>query len=140
MYMTIKINTQKLGLKKPIEIKPTTGLKLEANNIMIKMLEKEAGIETQISEESNTDDPLKVTINYFKQGIETIKEILDFVQKTLKLSDSQMEKIKYTIDDVELGEYAGYLVQRINGMSENDTNINKKDEIEKQKNEDPKKE
>lgn len=148
--MTIKINTKVIGIKGPIEVKPTVGLKEEANNIMISLIEMsmaEVKVEPKVDYESLTDEEkeqynreeMKKTITNIKKEQSTFNGLLDFIQSTLKLSASQIKKVKYEISESELGEYINYLVQRINGKSDADIELAQKIEVEKQKEQDPKK-
>lgn len=148
--MTIKINTKAIGIKGPIEVKPTVGLKEEANNIMISLIEMsmaEVKIEPKVDYESLTAEEkeqydreeMKKTIADIKKEQSTFNGLLDFIQSTLKLSASQIKKVKYEISESELGEYINYLVQRINGKSDADIDLAQKIEVEKQKEQDPKK-
>lgn len=146
--MTIKISAKKIGIDKPIEIKPTVGLKQESNNIMIKILESSTEeSQPQINRDSLTDEEkeeldkaeLKKAINYAKSAQKTLEDTVNFVKNTLKLTEKQTEKLKYSIDENELGEYVFYLVQRINGASEEEIALNGKIDAQKQANEDPKK-
>lgn len=119
--MTIKINTKAIGIKGPIEIKSTVGLKEDANNIMISLIEMsiaEEKTEPEVDYESLTDeekeqydrDQAKKTIEGIKKELSTFDKLLDFIQSTLKLSASQIKKVKYEIDESELGDYVHYLV------------------------------
>ncbi|MGX6472112.1 phage tail assembly chaperone [Pediococcus pentosaceus] len=148
--MTIKINTKAIGIKGPIEVKPTVGLKEEANNIMISLIEMsmaEVKIEPKVDYESLTAEEkeqydreeMKKTIANIKKEQSTFNGLLNFIQSTLKLSASQIKKVKYEISESELGEYINYLVQRINGNSDADIDLAQKIEVEKQKEQDPKK-
>lgn len=148
--MTIKINTKAIGIKGPIEIKSTVGLKEDANNIMISLIEMsiaEEKTEPEVDYESLTDeekekydrDQAKKTIKGIKKELSTFDKMLDFIQSTLKLSASQIRKVKYEIDESELGDYVHYLVQRVNGTSEAEIELAQKIEVEKQKEQDPKK-
>ncbi|WP_164928367.1 phage tail tube assembly chaperone [Pediococcus pentosaceus] len=148
--MTIKINTKVIGIKGPIEVKPTVGLKEEANNIMISLIEMsmvEEKIEPEVDYESLTAEEkeqydreeMKKTIANIKKEQSTFNGLLDFIQSTLKLSASQIKKVKYEISESELGEFINYLVQRINGKSDADIELAQKIEVEKQKEQDPKK-
>lgn len=148
--MTMKINTKAIGIKGPIEIKSTVGLKEDANNILISLIEMsiaEEKIEPEIDYESLTDeekekydrDQSKKTIEGIKKELSTLDKLLNFIQSALKLSTAQIKKVKYEIDESELSEYVYYLVQRINGTSEVEIELAQKIEAEKQKEQDPKK-
>lgn len=142
--MTIKINTKLLGIKGPIEIKPTVGLTEEATNIMIEMLESEVQSdnyskdidEENLSEEERQkieQDNLKKMLEEAKKSQATLNHMLDFIGTTLKLTESQFKKVKNTISENELGQYIAYLVQRIQGMSEEQIKLNQEVEIKKRK-------
>lgn len=148
--MTMKINTKAIGIKGPIEIKSTVGLKEDANNILISLIEMsiaEEKIEPEIDYESLTDeekekydrDQSKKTIEGIKKELSTLDKLLEFIQSALKLSTAQIKKVKYEIDESELSEYVYYLVRRINGTSEAEIELAQKIEAEKQKEQDPKK-
>lgn len=148
--MTMKINTKAIGIKGPIEIKSTVGLKEDANNILISLIEMsiaEEKIEPEIDYESLTDkekeqydrDQSKKTIEGIKKELSTLDKLLEFIQSALKLSTAQIKKVKYEIDESELSEYVYYLVQRINGTSEAEIELAQKIETEKQKEQGPKK-
>lgn len=148
--MTIKINTKLLGIKGPIEIKPTVGLTEEATNIMIEMLESEVQSdnyskdidEENLSEEERQkieQDNLKKMLEEAKKSQATLNHMLDFIGTTLKLTESQFKKVKNTISENELGQYIAYLVQRIQGMSEEQIKLNQEVEIKKRKEQDSKK-
>ncbi|MCT3020881.1 hypothetical protein EFN12_03710 [Pediococcus pentosaceus] len=150
--MTIKINTKLLGIKGPIEIKPTVGLTEEATNIMIEMLESEVQSdnyskdkdidEENLSEEERQkieQDNLKKMLEEAKKSQATLNHMLDFIGTTLKLTEAQFKKVKNTISENELGQYIAYLVQRIQGMSEEQIKLNQEVEIKKRKEQDSKK-
>lgn len=148
--MTIKINTKPLGIKGPIEIKPTVGLTEEATNIMIEMLESEvqSGDHSKDIDEENLSneerqklerDGLKKMLEEAKKARATLNHMLDFIRTVLKLTESQFKKVKNTINENELGQYIAYLVQRIQGMSEEQIKLNEEIEIKKRKEQDPKK-
>lgn len=150
--MTIKINTKLLGIKGPIEIKPTVGLTEEATNIMIEMLESEVQSdnyskdkdidEENLSEEERQkieQDNLKKMLEEAKKSQATLNHMLDFIGTTLKLTETQFKKVKNTISENELGQYIAYLVQRIQGMSEEQIKLNQEVEIKKRKEQDSKK-
>lgn len=148
--MTIKINTKLLGIKGPIEIKPTVGLTEETTDIMIEMLESEVQSdnyskdidEENLSEEERQkieQDNLKKMLEEAKKSQATLNHMLDFIGTTLKLTEAQFKKVKNTISENELGQYIAYLVQRIQGMSEEQIKLNQEVEIKKRKEQDSKK-
>lgn len=148
--MTIKINTKPLGIKGPIEVKPTVGLTEEATNIMIEMLESEVQSDnhSNVVDEGNLSDEEKQKIEQenLKNMLKEAKDkqaitnhMLDFIKNTLKLTETQIKKVKYTINDNELGQFIAYLVQRIQGFSEEQIKLNQEIEIKKRKEQDPKK-
>lgn len=148
--MTIKINTKVIGIKGPIEIKPTVGLTEEATNVMIEMLESQVQSDNQIHDvdEKNLSDEEKQKIEQenLKNMLKEAKDkqaitnhMLDFIKNTLKLTETQIKKVKYTINDNELGQFIAYLVQRIQGFSEEQIKLNQEIEVKKRKEQDPKK-
>lgn len=148
--MTIKINTKPLGIKGPIEVKPTVGLTEEATNIMIEMLESEVQSDnhSNVVDEGNLSDEEKQKIEQenLKNMLKEAKDkqaitnhMLDFIKNTLKLTETQIKKVKYTINDNELGQFIAYLVQRIQGASEEQIKLNQEIEVKKRKEQDPKK-
>ncbi|MDB8867682.1 phage tail tube assembly chaperone [Pediococcus acidilactici] len=148
--MTIKINTKVIGIKGPIEIKPTVGLTEEATNVMIEMLESEVQSDnhSNVVDEGNLSDEEKQKIEQenLKNMLKEAKDkqaitnhMLDFIKNTLKLTETQIKKVKYTINDNELGQFIAYLVQRIQGFSEEQIKLNQEIEVKKRKEQDPKK-
>ncbi|KAA8718821.1 hypothetical protein F4V47_01495 [Lactococcus garvieae subsp. garvieae] len=129
----IKINTKPLGLSKSINLKATVGLKQEANRLMIQLI--------QLSSPSqNVSDEIEDPIEQIQKADEVIEGILQFIQKALRLTDKQIDDIKYSIDEEELGQFMAYLVQRFNGYSDEQIRLSLSVEQQGSIIDDPKKE
>lgn len=151
--MTIKVKTEQLGIKGPIEVKATAGLVDEANLVLIKLLGDDVKMpaEKELSDdefnalsddekEEYTAQKNKEVVNLAKLEHDTMQAMFDFIQGSLKLTDKQIKKVKYGLTQAEIGEYLGYLIGRIKGQSDEDLELEKTVEERKREEEkDPKK-
>lgn len=58
-----------------------------------------------------------------KDGLELQDEMADFVQRVMGYTDQQMETINDTISIEQFGEGVGYLIMRLNGISDADIKL-----------------
>ncbi|MCG0773881.1 hypothetical protein IMAU10062_03066 [Lactiplantibacillus plantarum] len=58
-----------------------------------------------------------------KNGLELQDEMVDFVQRVMGYTDKQMDTINNTISIERFGEGVGYLIMRLNGISDADIKL-----------------
>ncbi|WP_305774315.1 phage tail assembly chaperone, partial [Lactiplantibacillus plantarum] len=64
-------------------------------------------------------------LDAMKNGLELQDEMTDFVQQVMSYTDKQMETINDTISIERFGEGVGYLIMRLNGISDADIKLSK---------------
>ena len=137
----VKINTKKLGLKKPVFVK-VTDKKIKLADMMMNKLLK-LGIEQDRTEllkerDINNEDFVNNAIKMNNMEIEFADIAFDFLQKALNLSNKERDLAEDNLTFEELGNYINYVIMRIKGQSEEDIKAMMNSEIKKDK--DPKKE
>lgn len=137
----VKINTKKLGLKKPVFVKVTVKKIKLADMMMNKLLK--LGIEQDRTEllkerDINNEDFVNNAIKMNNMEIEFADSAFDFLQKALNLSNKERDLAEDNLTFEELGNYINYVIMRIKGQSEEDIKAMMNSEIKKGK--DPKKE
>ncbi|MBW0222334.1 phage tail assembly chaperone [Lentilactobacillus parabuchneri] len=106
----MKINIAKLGLrKKSAEVKTTVGVVEKAQNLQIQLLKSDAV-------DFTNDDPLAVLETQKKM----VQGLLQFMIDIFKLSDKEVEKIKFTLDFTDFQNFMAYVLFRFQGMSDED--------------------
>lgn len=137
----VKINTKKLGLKKPVSVKVTVKKIKLADMMMNKLLK--LGIEQDRTEllkerDINNEDFVNNAIKMNNMEIEFADSAFDFLQKALNLSNKERDLAEDNLTFEELGNYINYVIMRIKGQSEEDIKVMMNSEVKKDK--DPKKE
>lgn len=137
----VKINTKKLGLKKPVFVKATVKKIKLADMMMNKLLK--LGIEQDRTEllkerDINNEDFVNNAIKMNNMEIEFADSAFDFLQKALNLSNKERDLAEDNLTFEELGNYINYVIMRIKGQSEEDIKVMMNSEVKKDK--DPKKE
>lgn len=115
----IKLKTAVLGLKEFSEV-PTTYRNQEmANQMYIDMLKLSISQTKDLSGLTGK----KATKAYIEEA-EKIKKLdqqqLDFVQKLLKLTNKEIEKVKDIASNKEISEWNNYAVMRFRGLTDKD--------------------
>ena len=86
---------------------------INANNIIRLATKVQIGmLESQDTEKEITE------LDAMKNGLELQEEMADFVQRIMGYTDQQMETINDTISIERFGEGVGYLIMRLNGISD----------------------
>ncbi|EJF00346.1 phage tail tube assembly chaperone [Liquorilactobacillus mali] len=132
--MTVKIKGNGLGFKKIFEVKGSVNNQDRADEMLIKLLELSVDNDKDV-EQLSEKEQLKFSIENLKKERLFKKDAFLFLQKTLKLTDKQVEEAGENVDFSELGEFLSYVIGRIKGRTEEQIELDKQ-ETEK----DPKKE
>ena len=74
-------------------------------------------LESQDTEKEVTE------LDAMKDGLELQEEMADFVQRVMGYTDKQMETINDTVSIDKFGEGVGYLIMRLNGISDADIKL-----------------
>lgn len=123
----MKINISQLGLKKKtVDIKNTVKVVNQATKLQILMLKMD---KVQLDAKS---DPLEV----MEKSQDATDAMTEFIQKVLKLSESDMDKVADNVTMEELSNFVGYVLARIQGLSDEQWQDTLKENEEE---EDPKK-
>lgn len=118
--MVVKIRTEKIGLRKPINVHASVSNVDRADEMMIALLSLDATFAEQ-EEAEDSDDPkaqAAKALDGLKKEREFTRKSLQFLQDVLKLSDKQLNSVKEHIDFDTLGDYLNYVCGRIKGMPE----------------------
>lgn len=108
----MKINAKNyFKINKTADVTPTNNIIRLATKVQIGMLE------AQDSEQDITE------LDAMKNGLELQDDMADFVQRVMKYTDKQMETINDTISIERFGEGVGYLIMRLNGLSDADIKL-----------------
>lgn len=137
----VKINTKKLGLKKPVFVKVIVKKIKLADMMMNKLLK--LGIEQDRTEllkerDISNEDFVNNAIKMNNMEIEFADSAFDFLQKALNLSNKERDLAEDNLTFEELGNYINYVIMRIKGQSEENIKAMMNSEVKKDK--DPKKE
>ncbi|EPD25907.1 phage tail assembly chaperone [Lactiplantibacillus plantarum] len=108
----MKINAKNyFKINKTADVTPTNNIIRLATKVQIGMLE------SQDTEKEVTE------LDAMKNGLELQEEMADFVQRVMGYTDKQMETINNTISIDKFGEGVGYLIMRLNGISDDDIKL-----------------
>lgn len=122
----MKINISQLGLKKKtVDIKNTVKVVNQATKLQILMLKMD---KLKLNAKS---DPLEV----MEKSQDATDAMTEFIQRVLKLSDSDMDKVADNVTMEELSNFVGYVLARIQGLSDEQW----QDTLKENEEEDPKK-
>ncbi|AVW07265.1 hypothetical protein DA076_05820 [Lactiplantibacillus plantarum] len=108
----MKINAKNyFKINKAADVTPTNNIIRLATKVQIGMLESQDA-EKEITE-----------LDAMKNGLELQDEMTSFVQRVMGYTDKQMETINDTISIERFGEGVGYLIMRLNGISDADIKL-----------------
>lgn len=108
----MKINAKKyFKINKTADVTPTNNIIKLATKVQIGMLE------SQDTEKEVTE------LDAMKDGLELQDDMVDFVQRVMGYTDKQMETINDTISIDKFGEGVGYLIMRLNGISDDEIKL-----------------
>lgn len=108
----MKINAKNyFKINKTSDVTPTNNIIRLATKVQIGMLESQ-DTEKEITE-----------LDAMKNGLELQDEMAEFVQRVMGYTDKQMETINDTISVEQFGEGVGYLIMRLNGISDADIKL-----------------
>ncbi|WP_367376434.1 phage tail assembly chaperone [Lactiplantibacillus pentosus] len=108
----MKINAKNyFKINKTADVTPTNNIIKLATKVQIGMLESQ-DTEKEITE-----------LDAMKDGLELQEEMADFVQRVMGYTDKQMKTINDTISIDKFGEGVGYLIMRLNGISDDDIKL-----------------
>ncbi|WP_123808113.1 phage tail assembly chaperone [Lactiplantibacillus plantarum] len=108
----MKINAKNyFKINKTSDVTPTNNIIRLATKVQISMLESQ-DTEKEITE-----------LDAMKNGLELQDDMADFVQRVMGYTDQQMETINDTISIERFGEGVGYLIMRLNGISDADIKL-----------------
>ncbi|WP_436664603.1 phage tail assembly chaperone [Lactiplantibacillus plantarum] len=108
----MKINAKNyFKINKTADVTPTNNIIRLATKVQIGMLE------SQDTEKEVTE------LDAMKNGLELQDGMTDFVQRVMGYTDKQMETINDTISIERFGEGVGYLIMRLNGISDDDIKL-----------------
>ena len=100
-----------MKINKTANVTPTNNIIRLATKIQIGMLESR-DTEKEITE-----------LDAIKNDLELQDDMADFVQRVMRYTDQQMETINDTISVERFGEGVGYLIMRLNGISDADIKL-----------------
>ncbi|WP_460036327.1 phage tail assembly chaperone [Lactiplantibacillus plantarum] len=108
----MKINAKNyFKINKTADVTPTNNIIRLATKVQIGMLE------SQDTEKEVTE------LDTMKNGLELQDKMTNFVQRVMGYTDKQMETINDTISIERFGEGVGYLIMRLNGISDDDIKL-----------------
>lgn len=108
----MKINAKNyFKINKTSDVTPTNNIIRLATKVQIGMLESQ-DTEKEITE-----------LDAMKNGLELQDEMAEFVQRVMGYTNKQMETINDTISVEQFGEGVGYLIMRLNGISDADIKL-----------------
>lgn len=121
--MVVKIKTSQIGLKKPINVHANLKNVDKADEMMIALLSlnvdaKKLDQASDTESDDNGDQALKQNLEMLQKERAFTKKALNFLQDILKLSNKQLDIIQERVDYSALGEYLGYVCNRIKGVPE----------------------
>ncbi|MCT1176749.1 phage tail assembly chaperone [Pediococcus pentosaceus] len=110
----MKINAKNyFRINKTANVTPTNNIIRLATKVQIGMLESQ-----------DTEKEKEITeLDAMKNGLELQDDMADFVQRVMGYTDQQMETINDTISVERFGEGVGYLIMRLNGISDADIKL-----------------
>lgn len=105
----MKINAKNyFKINKTADVTPTNNIIKLATKVQIGMLE------SQDTEKEVTE------LDAMKNGLELQDDMVGFVQRVMGYTDKQMETINDTVSIKRFGKGVGYLIMRLNGISDTD--------------------
>jgi len=108
----MKINAKNyFKINKTADVTATNNIIRLATKVQIGMLE------SQDSEKEITE------LDAMKDGLELQDDMVGFVQRVMGYTDKQMETINDTISIDKFGEGVGYLIMRLNGISDDEIKL-----------------
>lgn len=108
----MKINAKNyFKINKMADVTPTNNIIRLATKVQIGMLE------SQDTEKEVTE------LDAMKNGLELQDDMVGFVQRVMGFTDKQMESINDTVSIERFGEGVGYLIMRLNGISDADIKL-----------------
>lgn len=108
----MKINAKNyFKINKTADVTPTNNIIKLATKVQIGMLESQ-DTEKEITE-----------LDAMKDSLELQEEMADFVQLVMGYTDKQMETINDTVSIERFGEGVGYLIMRLNDISDDDIKL-----------------
>jgi hypothetical protein len=108
----MKINAKNyFKINKTVDVTPTNNIIKLATKVQIGMLE------SQDTEKEVTE------LDAMKNGLELQDDMVGFVQRVMGYTDKQMETINDTVSIERFGEGVGYLIMRLNGISDADIKL-----------------
>ncbi|MBU7470739.1 phage tail assembly chaperone [Lactiplantibacillus plantarum] len=108
----MKINAKNyFKINKMADVTPTNNIIRLATKVQIGMLE------SQDTEKEVTE------LDAMKNGLELQDDMVGFVQRVMGYTDKQMESINDTVSIERFGEGVGYLIMRLNGISDADIKL-----------------
>lgn len=108
----MKINAKNyFKINKTADVTPTNNIIRLATKVQIGMLE------SQDTEKEVTE------LDAMKNGLELQDEMTNFVQRVMGYTDKQMESINDTVSIDKFGEGVGYLIMRLNGISDDEIRL-----------------
>lgn len=108
----MKINAKNyFKINKTADVTPTNNVIRLATKVQIGMLE------SQDTEKEVTE------LDTMKNVLELQDKMTNFVQRVMGYTDKQMETINDTISIERFGEGVGYLIMRLNGISDDDIKL-----------------
>lgn len=110
----MKINAKNyFRINKTANVTPTNNIIRLATKVQIGMLESQ-----------DTEKEKEITeLDSMKNGLELQDDMADFVQRVMGYTDQQMETINDTVSIERFGEGVGYLIMRLNGISDADIKL-----------------
>lgn len=144
--MTIKIKADVIGIKTPIEVKPTIDKVEMAREMLRKAVKAEAdAAQAEIGEDAETEDEEVTDVEATQNVLKSLdaegssdEEMFDFLKKSLDLTKAQINKAKKLVDEDELGTYVFYVISRLRGVSDEVYELGQQ-EMENKEDIDPKK-
>lgn len=115
--MVVKLNTTKIGLKKPVNVHANLTNVDKADEMMIAMLSLNVDMD-EAEKNSDEEDSVKQSLTMLIKERQFTKKSLEFLQDVLNLSDKQITIVKDHADFTILGEYLSYVCNRIKGVPE----------------------
>lgn len=107
----------KINAKNYFKINKTADVTATNNIIRLATKVQIAMLESQDTEKEITE------LDAMKNGLELQDDMADFVQRVMGYTDKQMETINDTISVEQFGEGVGYLIMRLNGISDADIKL-----------------
>lgn len=101
-----------MNINRTVKVKPSVDLMLRSQELNIEMLE---------SQDSAEDD-----LTTSKNVLKMMKNMLSFIQDFTQVSDEEMATFRKNASMEEVGEVLGYLIMRLQGLSDEEIKTAKK--------------